>query len=205
MPPPRCDESIGSFRDCRVINIINGPTLQRIIKYPRPRYFTHAHVINISLREDSGNWLYLNGACMWLILSEPATTAEKVYLWLDAECPVTRRLLPEFRDLYTCIPESVAPRLTIDFPCDADDGFWAWGELEVRTQTCGNVREITKRGQFVPHFKVVARGRQRFNETSCGYVSSEDQGRPMVKVLTGGNPFEDILLYGRGIHDNPYC
>ncbi|KAF9874982.1 hypothetical protein CkaCkLH20_07676 [Colletotrichum karsti] len=160
------DESIDSFRKNKIINITNGPTLQRLIKYPRPRYLTEARVINISLREDSGNWLYLNGGNIWHILSEPEMKADRVYLWLDAECPVTRRLLPEFRALYSSIREPVAPKLTIDFPCDAEDGFWAWGETEVRTQTCGGLGEVTKQKEFVPEFNVVARGRQRFNETS---------------------------------------
>ncbi|KAK1848078.1 hypothetical protein CCHR01_09323, partial [Colletotrichum chrysophilum] len=116
------DESIDSFRESRILNITNGHTLQRLLKYPRPRYVSAARTINISLREDSGNWLYLNGGSIWRTLAAKETKATKVYVWLDAECPLTRRLLTEFRELYTGIPAEIAPKLTIDFPCDAEDG-----------------------------------------------------------------------------------
>ncbi|GKT84326.1 hypothetical protein Ct61P_02176 [Colletotrichum tofieldiae] len=99
---------------------------------------------------DSGNYLYLNGASLWHILSEQDFKVSRVYLWLDAECPVTRRLLTEFRELVNCIPSSMAPRLTIDFPCDAEDGFWAWDEVEVETEDngCGAVGRRSWSGWF---------------------------------------------------------
>lgn len=208
MSNPRYDESIDSFCESRILNITNGHTLQRLLKYPRPRYVSSARTINISLREDSGNWLYLNGGSIWHTLAAKETKATKVYVWLDAECPLTRRLLTEFRELYTGVPAEIAPKLTIDFPCDAEDGFWAWGEVEVQEQNAcaggGGWGRVERREAIVPKFRVVARGRQRFNETSCGYVSRGDLGRPRVRVLKAGNPFEDILLYGRGIHDDSY-
>ncbi|OHW98215.1 hypothetical protein CSPAE12_02997 [Colletotrichum incanum] len=197
-----CNET---FKEYKTVTITDGQTLQRIFHCPRPSYLYEATYINISLREDSGNYLYLNGASLWHILSERDFKVSRVYLWLDAECPVTRRLLTEFRELVNCVPSSMAPRLTIDFPCDAEDGFWAWDEVEVETQNCGCGGGGTKKlEKLVPEFTVVARGRQRFNETSGGYVSNVDRGRPRRKVLRASNPFEDVLLYGRGFHDDSY-
>ncbi|KAI3547801.1 hypothetical protein CSPX01_03378 [Colletotrichum filicis] len=164
------DESIESFREAKTLTITDGQTLHRILRWPRPRYLHQARRLNISLRHDSGNFLYLNGASMWHILSEQESCqAESIYLWLDADCPVTRRLLPEFRELYNCVPPSVAARLTIDFPCDAEDGFWAWEDgVEVESREGGG--QLERLGPLVPEFQVVARGRQRFNETSAGYL-----------------------------------
>ncbi|GKT79753.1 hypothetical protein ColTof4_12176 [Colletotrichum tofieldiae] len=194
-----------TFKEYKTVTITDGQTLQRVFHCPRPSYLYEATYINISLRGDSGNYLYLNGASLWHILSEQDFKVSRVYLWLDAECPVTRRLLTEFRELVNCIPSSMAPRLTIDFPCDAEDGFWAWDEVEVETEDngCGGGR-TKKLERLVPEFTVVARGRQRFNETSGGYISNVDRGRPRRKVLRASNPFEDVLLYGRGFHDDAY-
>ncbi|OHE91146.1 hypothetical protein CORC01_13557 [Colletotrichum orchidophilum] len=195
------NESVESFRDAQTLTITDGQTLHRILRWPRPKYLNQARRFNISLREDSGNFLYLNGASLWHTLSDPdSCPAERIYLWLDAECPVTRRLLPEFRELFSSVPNAVAPRLTIDFPCDAEDGFWAWEEVDVE----GPHGDVKRLAPLVPKFTVVARGRQRFNETSSGYVSSVDRGRPRRRLLRSSNPFEDILLYGRGFVDGSY-
>ncbi|TDZ65201.1 hypothetical protein CTRI78_v003569 [Colletotrichum trifolii] len=168
------DESIESFRESKVLNITDRNTLQRLIRPSRPRYFTEARYINISLRDDTGNWLYLNGGSLWYILGEVEIAARRIYLWLDAECPITRRLLPEFRDLYVHIPDSVAPRLVVDFPCDAGVGFWAWGQVEMDTSTGGRYGGgIEVLDAFVPKFRVVARGRPRFYETSGGFAGEE--------------------------------
>ncbi|KAK0382326.1 hypothetical protein CLIM01_00298 [Colletotrichum limetticola] len=198
------DESIESFREAKTLTITDGQTLHRILRWPRPKYLHQARRLNISLRHDSGNFLYLNGASMWHILSEQESCqAESIYLWLDADCPVTRRLLPEFRELYNCVPPSIAARLTIDFPCDAEDGFWAWEDgVEVESREGGG--QLERLGPLVPEFQVVARGRQKFNETSAGYVSCVDRGSPRRRVLRASNPFEDILLYGRGFVDGSY-
>ncbi|KAL2882237.1 hypothetical protein SGCOL_002506 [Colletotrichum sp. CLE4] len=199
------NESIESFREAKTLTITDGQTLHRILRWPRPKYLHQARRLNISLRHDSGNFLYLNGASMWHILSEQdSCVAESIYLWLDAECPVTRRLLPEFRELFNCVPASVAARLTVDFPCDAEDGFWAWEDgTEIEGQEGGGGK-VKRLGPLVPEFRVVARGMQRFNETSAGYVSCVDRGKPRRRVLRASNPFEDILLYGRGFVDGSY-
>ncbi|KAK1837910.1 hypothetical protein CCHR01_19468 [Colletotrichum chrysophilum] len=148
---------------------------ERVLKYPRPRYVSDARTINISLRENSGNWLYLNGGSVWHTLAAKDTNASRVYVWLDAECPLTRRLLPEFRALWEGAPAEIAPKLTVDFPCDAEDGFCAWGEVDVREQNVcsggGGWGAVERQGPIVPRFEVVGRGRQRFNETSCGPIA----------------------------------
>ncbi|KAE9567460.1 hypothetical protein CGMCC3_g16440 [Colletotrichum fructicola] len=98
--------------------------------------------------------------------------AQIAVVCLDAECPLTRRLLPKFRALWEGAPAEIAPKLTVDFPCDAEDGFCAWGEVDVREQNVcaggGGWGAVERQGPIVPRFEVVARGRQRFNETSCG-------------------------------------
>ncbi|KAK2031030.1 hypothetical protein LX32DRAFT_637537 [Colletotrichum zoysiae] len=189
-----------TFKEHKTLTITDGKTLQRIFQRSPIPYLYEATYINISLREDSGNWLYLNGSSMWYILSEHGCKMTRTYLWLDAECPVTRRMLTEFRDLFNKVPSAMARRLTVDLPCDAHDGFWAWDEVERETKkgSAGGYRdrETEWLAPLVPEFAVVARGRQRFNETSGGYVSSADQARPKRRVLRASNPFEDVLLYG---------
>ncbi|KAK1467808.1 hypothetical protein CTAM01_16994 [Colletotrichum tamarilloi] len=110
-----------------------------------------------------------------------------------AECPLTRRLLPEFRALWEGIPAEIAPKLTVDFPCDVKDGFWAWGKVDVREQNAcaggGRWGPVERQGPIVPRFEVVARGKQKSNETSCGYVSRYDQGRPRVIILRKECPY----------------
>ncbi|KAF6810740.1 hypothetical protein CPLU01_15252 [Colletotrichum plurivorum] len=203
------EESVEHFRESKVLNITDGPTFQRIIKSPRPSYLQGARYINLSLRRDSGSWLYLNSVAVWHIIRESGMGVRRLYIWLDAECPLTRRLLTEFRELYNNLPDDLADRVVIDFPCDAEDGFWAWGE-GVERETFGQCLEggvgvggggrPEKLPALVPKFRAVGRGRPRFNETSWrGFVTSQDAGRPRPRVLTVGNPFEDMQLYGKEI------
>ncbi|OLN86957.1 hypothetical protein CCHL11_04520 [Colletotrichum chlorophyti] len=194
------DESKDSFQQHKTLIITDGLTLHRVLKWPRPRHFMEATYIKLALREESGNFLYLNGASLWHILAESDLKVEGIHLWLDAECPVTRRLLTEFRELYNCVPDSLTQKLTISFPCEADDGFWAWGEVEAQ-QSNGTVELLDP---MEVNFIAVARGRQRFNETTGGYISKEPRGKPKRRVLRASNPFEDILLYGRGFYDDSY-
>ncbi|KAK1960017.1 hypothetical protein LY78DRAFT_685481 [Colletotrichum sublineola] len=208
-----CHESLEEYK---TLTITDGKTLQCILNGPQIGYLHEATYINISLREDSGNWLYLNGASMWHKLSERDYKMARTYLWLDAECPITRRLLTEFRELFNCVPNAMASRLTVYLPCDAHDGFWAWDEVEVVKKKAELEMAMGKDGSgrdwggigyraprtkwlapLAPQFTVVARGRQRFNETSGGYVSRADQARPRRRVLQASNPFEDVLLYGK--------
>ncbi|WQF79310.1 hypothetical protein CDEST_04324 [Colletotrichum destructivum] len=194
-----------SLKEHQSITVTDGQTLHRVLYFPRASYLDQATAFNISLREDSGNYLYLNATSMWFVLLDDDFAAARVYLWLDAECPLTRRLLTEFRKILGSVPDALAPRLTIDFPCDAHDGFWAWGEIEVDTwDACARSGGRKTEPPLEPKFNVVARGRQRFNETAGGYVSSADMGRPRRRVLKESNPFEDILLYGRGFLDKEY-
>ncbi|KAK1975082.1 hypothetical protein LZ30DRAFT_786532 [Colletotrichum cereale] len=216
------EECHETLKEYKTLTVTDGNTLQRLFHGPRVDYLYEATYINISLREDSGNWLYLNGASMWHMLSERGCKMTRVYLWLDAECPVTRRLLSEYRDLFNCVPPAMASRLTVDLPCDPDDGFWAWDEVEVETKKDGNDGRGGSGGgsdgvvgypghgtmwltPLAPQFAVVARGRQRFNETSGGYVSGADQARPRRRVLRANNPFEDVLLYGRGFLETAHA
>ncbi|KAK1994034.1 hypothetical protein LX36DRAFT_543139, partial [Colletotrichum falcatum] len=196
------EECHWTFEEFKTLTITDGKTLQRIFHYPPIGYLYKATYINISLREDSGNWLYLNGPPLWQMLSERGCKMVRTYLWLDAECPATRRLLTEYRELFSGVPPAMARRLTVDLPCDAHDGFWAWDEVEVEAKQGGYRSHGTKwLAPLAPEFAVVARGRQRFNETSGGYVSSADQARPRPRVLRASNPFEDVLLYGKGFLD----
>ncbi|WDK12752.1 hypothetical protein CGRA01v4_04033 [Colletotrichum graminicola] len=194
-------ECHSTLKEYKTLTITDSKALQRIFRSPPVAYLYEATYINISLREDSGSWLYLNGGSLWHILSEHGCKMTRTYLWLDAECPVTRRLLTEYRELFSNVPSAMARRLTVDLPCDAHDGFWAWGEVEMEKKngSAGGYRDHGTEWltPLVPKFAVVARGRQRYNETSGGYVSSVDQGRPKRRVLRASNPFEDVLLYGR--------
>ncbi|KAJ0165199.1 hypothetical protein CTA2_12046 [Colletotrichum tanaceti] len=195
-----------TLKEHQSITVTDGQALHRLLYSPRASYLGQAAALNISLREDSGNYLYLNASNIWVaLLDDDFDPAARFYLWLDAECPLTRRLLTEFRKILSNVPDALAPRLTVDFPCDARDGFWAWGEVEVDAWD-GCARRGWRRTEppLEPRFRVVARGRQRFNETAGGYVSSADMGRPRRRVLKDSNPFEDILLYGRGFLDKNY-
>ncbi|PNH30013.1 hypothetical protein BJF96_g6702 [Verticillium dahliae] len=156
------------------------------------------------------DFLYIHGPALWRALA-PATlpALRRISLWLDGHEPIQRRLLPQFRDLWTRIPPSIAHKLSVSLPV-GPDGLWAWDEVEVRPwcsgSTGGTGSGVVLLPPFTPEFRVVLRGWQAFTETSAGWISrgGGGQGPGVRRVLAPGNPFEDLRLYGRGWFDEFY-
>ncbi|KAM0269628.1 hypothetical protein ACHAQH_009707 [Verticillium albo-atrum] len=179
--------------------------------HPVYAFLPRLRTLNIALRAGAPDFLHIHGSALWHALSlQSLPSLRRISLWLDGHEPIQRRLLPQFRDLWTRVPAPVARKLTVSLPVGAD-GLWAWDEVEVRPWCSGTTypgREtiIAVLPAFRPEFEVVLRGWQAFTETSAGWVSrgGGGQGPGERRVLTPGNPFEDLRLYGRGWFDDFY-
>ncbi|KAM0328729.1 hypothetical protein ACHAQA_005142 [Verticillium albo-atrum] len=218
-------ESIPSLHKSTTLTITDKDTLHAIFirRHSRTTHPVHAFLprirtLNIALRAGAPDFLQVHGPALWRALAPSALPSlRRISVWLDGHEPIQRRLLPQFRDLWTHVPGPVARKLTVSLPVGAD-GLWAWGEVEVRPWSGSSGSSATHPGRaagipaletlpaFKPEFEVVLRGWQAYTETSAGWVSRGGgaQGPGARRVLAPGNPFEDLKLYGRGWFDDFY-
>ncbi|KAH6693130.1 hypothetical protein EV126DRAFT_517389 [Verticillium dahliae] len=215
---PKCYiESLPSLHKSATLTITDKSTLyalfirrHRCAIHPVYAFLPRLRTLNIALRAGAPDFLYIHGPALWRALA-PATlpALRRISLWLDGHEPIQRRLLPQFRDLWTRIPPSIAHKLSVSLPV-GPDGLWAWDEVEVRPwcsgSTGGTGSGVVLLPPFTPEFRVVLRGWQAFTETSAGWISrgGGGQGPGVRRVLAPGNPFEDLRLYGRGWFDEFY-
>ncbi|KAM9875229.1 hypothetical protein VDGD_08151 [Verticillium dahliae] len=210
-------ESLPSLHKSATLTITDKSTLyalfirrHRCAIHPVYAFLPRLRTLNIALRAGAPDFLYIHGPALWRALA-PATlpALRRISLWLDGHEPIQRRLLPQFRDLWTRIPPSIAHKLSVSLPV-GPDGLWAWDEVEVRPwcsgSTGGTGSGVVLLPPFTPEFRVVLRGWQAFTETSAGWISrgGGGQGPGVRRVLAPGNPFEDLRLYGRGWFDEFY-
>lgn len=168
----------------------------------------------------------MHSAALWAALSARSLPGlRRISLWLDGWEPVSRRLIPQFRDLWANVPPAVARKLSVSFPCAAD-GLWAWDDVAVRIAGAGNgfhphqLAHWTPDGTFdhhipvlmlpplVPEFHVVLRGWEAYTANGHGWIARNDivgrGGAGPKALLASMNPFEDLKLYGRGFFDPFY-
>ncbi|KAM0515413.1 hypothetical protein ACHAPS_009083 [Verticillium nonalfalfae] len=213
MPKPYI-ESMPSLHKSTTLTITDKDTLyalfirrHRRAIHPVYAFLPRLRTLNIALRAGAPDFLHIHGPALWRALAPASLPAlRRISLWLDGHEPIQRRLLPQFRDLWTRIPPSIAHKLSVSLPV-GPDGLWAWDEVEVRPWCSGSTgSSVVLLPAFTPEFKVVLRGWQAFTETSAGWISrgGGGQGPGVRRVLAPGNPFEDLRLYGRGWFDEFY-
>ncbi|RXG44494.1 hypothetical protein VDGE_08151 [Verticillium dahliae] len=175
-------ESLPSLHKSATLTITDKSTLyalfirrHRCAIHPVYAFLPRLRTLNIALRAGAPDFLYIHGPALWRALA-PATlpALRRISLWLDGHEPIQRRLLPQFRDLWTRIPPSIAHKLSVSLPV-GPDGLWAWDEVEVRPwcsgSTGGTGSGVVLLPPFTPEFRVVLRGWQAFTETSAGWIS----------------------------------
>ncbi|KAH7368798.1 hypothetical protein B0T11DRAFT_67441 [Plectosphaerella cucumerina] len=198
-------------------------------RHPIFAFLPHIQTLNISLRHDGPDFLWMHSAALWAALSARSLPGlRRISLWLDGWEPVSRRLIPQFRDLWANVPPAVARKLSVSFPCAAD-GLWAWDDVAVRVAGTGNgihpdhLAHWTPDGggahdyppvtvlmlpPLVPEFQVVLRGWEAYTANSSGWIARNAVvgrgGAGPKALLASMNPFEDLKLYGRGFFDPFY-